>query len=83
MPYHFHVVPADLPGFGLSEQPDPTSFTYSFAALADPLDSFTRATGHQEFGLYVFDYDAPVGPCLAMTRPTHVRWIVSQLIKKG
>ena len=74
----YHVVAPDLPGFGFSTAPDRKAFCYSFDNLAKVIENFTDALGLSRYAIYVFDYGAPVGFRLAMSRPERVTAIVSQ-----
>lgn len=74
----YHVVAPDLPGFGFSDTPDRKRFRYTFENLARVIDGFTQTIGLQRFAIYVFDYGAPVGLRLALTRPERVTAIISQ-----
>jgi pimeloyl-ACP methyl ester carboxylesterase len=74
----YHVVAPDLPGFGFTVAPDRGAFTYSFANLAKAIEDFTDAIGLKRYALYVFDYGAPVGFRLALSRPERVSAIISQ-----
>ena len=75
---HFHVVAPDLPGFGFSEAPDRSRFSYTFDRLADVIEAFTEAIGLSRYALYIFDYGAPVGLRLAIRHPERMTAIVSQ-----
>ncbi len=74
----FHLVAPDLPGFGHSALPSRAQFTYSFQALADVIGRFTEVIGLERYGLYVFDYGAPVGFRLARAHPERITTIVTQ-----
>jgi pimeloyl-ACP methyl ester carboxylesterase len=74
----YHVVAPDLPGFGFTDTPDPTSFKYSFEHLAEVIDRFTEVIGLNRYALYVFDYGAPVGFRLAMRHPDRISAVISQ-----
>jgi pimeloyl-ACP methyl ester carboxylesterase len=74
----FHLVAPDLPGFGFSAAPPRSQFTYTFAHLAQVIESFTDILGLARYALYVFDYGAPVGFRLAVSRPDRVSAILSQ-----
>ena len=74
----YHVVAPDLPGFGFSDAPDRARFNYTFDHLARVTDRFTEAVGLRGYGIYVFDYGAPVGLRLALARPDRITAIVSQ-----
>jgi pimeloyl-ACP methyl ester carboxylesterase len=74
----FHVVAPDLPGFGQSDMPERTRFTYSFDNIARVIGRFTEVIGLDRFAIYVFDYGAPTGFRLAMQHPERITAIVSQ-----
>jgi pimeloyl-ACP methyl ester carboxylesterase len=74
----FHIVAPDLPGFGFSELPDRAQFRYTFANLTKVLEAFTDVLELAQYALYVFDYGAPVGFRLAVSRPERVTAIISQ-----
>ena len=75
---HFHVIAPDLPGFGFSEAPSRSRFTYTFDRLADVMERFTELLGLSQYALYVFDYGAPVGLRLAVRHPERITAILSQ-----
>lgn len=74
----FRVVAPDLPGFGQSDMPSRKSFSYTFENLAHVIDRFNDIVGLSRFGLYIFDYGAPVGLRIALNRPERVTAIISQ-----
>jgi pimeloyl-ACP methyl ester carboxylesterase len=74
----FHVVAPDLLGFGQSGMPSRDSFTYTFEALTDAIESFADAMGFNRYALYVFDYGAPTGFRLAVRRPERITAIITQ-----
>ena len=74
----FHVVAPDLPGFGFSDSPDRKQFRYTFENLAKIIDRFTQTLGLDHYGIYVFDYGAPVGFRLALAHPERITAIISQ-----
>jgi pimeloyl-ACP methyl ester carboxylesterase len=74
----YHVVAPDMPGFGFTEAPERGSFTYDFDHLAEVIAGFTDTLGLERYAIYVFDYGAPVGFRLAMTRPERITAIVTQ-----
>lgn len=75
---HYHVIAPDLPGFGFSDAPSPSRFTYTFDRLADVIEQFTHVLGLTRYALYIFDYGAPVGLRLALRHPERISAIVSQ-----
>lgn len=70
----FHVVAPDLPGFGLSEPPRPSTFE----RIAEVIDRFTDVIGFNRYAVYVFDYGAPTGFRLAVKHPDRITAIISQ-----
>jgi len=74
----YHVVAPDLPGFGFSDTPDRTRFSYTFENLAKVIGSFVETVGLERFAVYVFDYGAPVGFRLALAHPERITAIISQ-----
>jgi pimeloyl-ACP methyl ester carboxylesterase len=74
----YHVVAPDLPGFGFSDAPDRKRFRYQFEQLAKVIEKFTQTIGLEHYGIYVFDYGAPVGLRLALAHPERVMAIISQ-----
>jgi pimeloyl-ACP methyl ester carboxylesterase len=75
---HFRVIAPDLPGFGFSDAPSTSHFTYTFDRLADVMERFTDTLGLTRYVIYVFDYGAPVGLRLAIRHPEQITAIVSQ-----
>src|SRR6476659_1125199 len=74
----FHVITPDLPGFGQSDMPERTKFSYTFANIAGAIDRFTEVIGLERFAIYVFDYGAPTGFRLAVRHPERITAIISQ-----
>lgn len=74
----YHIVAPDFPGFGQSDMPDRSNFTYSFANLADVIGKFTEVVGLTKFAIYIFDYGSPVGLRMALNHPERIKAIISQ-----
>jgi len=74
----FCVTAPDLPGFGQSDMPQRTKFSYTFDNIAGVIDRFTEVIGLGRFAIYVFDYGAPTGFRLAMRHPERIADIISQ-----
>ena len=74
----YHVIAPDLPGFGFSDAPDRKRFRYTFAHLAEVIDTFTQTIGLERYAIYFFDYGAPVGLRLALAHPERVTALISQ-----
>ena len=75
---HYHVIAADMPGFGFSDQPAAGKFEYSFAHLTDVMDDFLNAIGVQKYSIYVMDYGSPIGFRLFVKHPDRISAIVTQ-----
>jgi pimeloyl-ACP methyl ester carboxylesterase len=74
----FHIVAPDLPGFGQSDMPARSKFTYTFDNVAGVIDRFTEVIGLKRFAVYVFDYGAPTGLRIAVKHPDRITGIISQ-----
>jgi pimeloyl-ACP methyl ester carboxylesterase len=74
----FRVIAPDLPGFGQSDMPERTEFSYTFDNIAKAIGRFTEVIGLGCFAIYVFDYGAPTGFRLAMRHPDRITAIISQ-----
>lgn len=74
----FYLIAPDLPGFGFTRVPEERNYTYTFDSLAQTITLFTDALGLTRYAIYVFDYGAPTGFRLAMSRPERVTAIISQ-----
>ena len=75
---NFHLIAPDYPGFGQSDAPDRTEFSYTFDHIADVMDDFLEQLGVSRFYLYVFDYGAPIGFRIAVKHPERILGIISQ-----
>jgi pimeloyl-ACP methyl ester carboxylesterase len=74
----FHLIAPDLPGFGQTDMPARSEFTYTFDNIASVIDRFTEVVGFDHFAVYVFDYGAPTGFRLAVRHPERITAIISQ-----
>ncbi|MDN5288851.1 MAG: alpha/beta fold hydrolase [Mucilaginibacter sp.] len=74
----YHVIAPDLPGFGYSDSPSPTKFSYTFDILAKSMQGFIDILKLKRFAIYIFDYGAPTGLRLALANPEKITGIISQ-----
>ncbi len=74
----YHVIAPDYPGYGFSEMPDRSKFSYTFDNYADIVDKLTRRIGAGRYALYMMDYGAPVGFRLAVKNPDRVTALIIQ-----
>jgi len=74
----FHVIAPDYPGFGLSDLPDPSEYSYTFDALSEVIGEFLKLKGFERYGLYVQDYGGPVGFRIVGRDPKALEWLIVQ-----
>jgi pimeloyl-ACP methyl ester carboxylesterase len=74
----YRLIAPDYPGFGFTEVAD--DFVYSFDRLADVTERLVEHLGLTRFGLYMFDWGAPVGFRLASRHP---EWIAGLVVQNG
>jgi pimeloyl-ACP methyl ester carboxylesterase len=74
----YHLIAPDYPGFGNSEMPPSSDFSYTFDHLAEVVDGFTQAVGLLKYSLYLQDYGGPIGLRLAIAHPERVTAIIIQ-----
>ena len=74
----YHVIAPDYPGFGNSDAPSPSSFTYTFDNLANVVDQLTVKLGITSYVLFMQDYGGPVGFRLALAHPERISAIIIQ-----
>jgi pimeloyl-ACP methyl ester carboxylesterase len=74
----YHLIAPDYPGFGNSDAPSPEKFSYTFDAIADVIDDFTRALHVDRYALYLQDYGGPIGYKLAVAHPERVAALIVQ-----
>jgi pimeloyl-ACP methyl ester carboxylesterase len=74
----YHLIAPDYPGFGNSDAPSPEKFSYTFDAIADVIDDFTRAVHLDRYALYLQNYGGPIGYKLAIAHPERVTALIVQ-----
>ena len=74
----YHVIAPDLPGFGYSDAPKNTEFTYTFDNLTKYIQGLIDQLGLKRFAIQVFDYGAPVGYRIAVANPEKKTGIITQ-----
>ena len=74
----YHVIAADMLGYGFSDAPPRTEYHYTFDNLTSVMDHFTQALGLKHYTLYLCDFGATVGFRLALAHPERVTAIISQ-----
>lgn len=74
----FYLVAPDYPGFGFSSFPDPEKFDYTFANMANCMESFVNELGLKRFSIYLHDYGCPIGLRLCLKMPERIESIIVQ-----
>ena len=74
----YHLVAPDYPGFGHSDWPNLSQFTYTFDRLAEITTRFTEALAIPRYTLYMQDYGRPVGFRMALMYPKRVEALIVQ-----
>jgi pimeloyl-ACP methyl ester carboxylesterase len=74
----YHVIAPDYPGFGYSDAPSTSEFSYTFDRLADITEKFTAALRLEKYALYMQDFGGPVGFRLATRHPQRISFLVVQ-----
>src|SRR5215471_18639837 len=74
----FHMVAPDYPGFGHSDAPTPTAFSYTFDNITKVVDHFTELLNLTTYTLYMQDYGGPVGFRMALAHPDRVEALIVQ-----
>jgi pimeloyl-ACP methyl ester carboxylesterase len=75
---HYHLVAPDYPGFGYSDAPAASAFSYTFDHIAQVMQHFTETLGLDRYVLYMQDYGGPIGFRLAIAHPERVRAFIIQ-----
>ncbi len=74
----YHLIAPDYPGFGHSDAPSVTAFSYTFDHIAEITQHFTEALHLDRYVLYMQDYGGPVGFRLAGAHPERVQALIIQ-----
>src|SRR5277367_6348036 len=75
---HYHLIAPDFPGFGQSDAPPPSSYTYTFDHLAKTIDDLLEILKINNYTLYLHDYGAPVGFCIILMHPERLHALIIQ-----
>jgi pimeloyl-ACP methyl ester carboxylesterase len=74
----YHVVAPDFPGFGQSDAPPPSSYTYTFDHLAETTNSFLEQLKIEKCIFFLHDYGGPVGFRIMLAHPERVQALIIQ-----
>lgn len=74
----YHLIAADYPGYGRSEQPPIAEFAYTFDNFAVIIEELLKQLNINCYTLYLMDYGAPVGWRLAAKYPERIETLIVQ-----
>jgi pimeloyl-ACP methyl ester carboxylesterase len=74
----FHLIAPDYPGFGRSDAPPPSAFSYTFDRLTEVVDRFLEQRHIARYALYLQDYGGPIGFRLALAHPERLTALIIQ-----
>jgi pimeloyl-ACP methyl ester carboxylesterase len=74
----YHLIAPDFPGFGQSDSPSPSSYTYTFDHLAKTIDDLLEQLKITKCTFYLHDYGGPVGLRIILAHPTRVQALIIQ-----
>ena len=74
----FHLIAPDYLGFGHSDAPLRSEFTYTFDALAEHVAGLVEVLGLKSYILYMQDYGGPVGFRLFTRHPGRIKGFIIQ-----
>lgn len=74
----YHVIAPDFPGFGQSDAPPPSAYSYTFDQLAQTTNHLLEALMIERYSLYIHDYGAPVGMRLILAHPERLQALITQ-----
>ena len=75
---HYHLIAPDFPGFGQSDAPSPSSYTYTFDHLAKTIDDLLEQLKINKCGFYLHDYGGPIGFRIILAHPERLQALIIQ-----
>ncbi len=75
---HYHLIAPDFPGFGQSDTPPPSRYTYTFDHLARTIGDLLKTLKLNHYTLYLHDYGAPVGFRIILAHPEQLHALIIQ-----
>ena len=74
----YHLIAPDFPGFGQSDAPPPSSYTYTFDHLAQTTNALLEQLKVDHCAFYLHDYGGPIGFRIILAHPERVRALIIQ-----
>jgi pimeloyl-ACP methyl ester carboxylesterase len=75
---HHHILAPDFPGFGQSQAPPPSSYSYTFDHLSATTTRLLEQLGIEQYSLYLHDYGGPVGFRMMQLHPERLQALIIQ-----
>ncbi|WP_407158664.1 alpha/beta fold hydrolase [Bradyrhizobium sp. STM 3557] len=72
----YHLIAPDFPGFGHSDAPPPSSYTYTFDHLAETTNALLEQLGIARYSLFLHDYGGPVGFRIMLAHPERLQALI-------
>ncbi len=74
----YHLIAPDFPGFGHSDGPPPSAYTYTFDHLAETTDRFLTQLNVTKCAFFLHDYGGPIGFRVMLAHPQRVAALIVQ-----
>ena len=74
----YHIIAPDYPGFGQSDAPPPSQYSYTFDHLAVTVSHLLEQLRIARYTLFMQDYGGPVGFRMAIAHPERVQALIVQ-----
>ena len=74
----YHLIAPDLPGFGQSDAPPPSSYAYTFDNLARTTNKLLEQLKISKYTFYLHDYGGPVGFRIISAHPERLQALIIQ-----
>ena len=74
----YHLIAPDYPGFGLSDTPSPTTYTYTFDYLAQTISDLLEKLKVTHYTLYLHDYGVPIGFRIILAHPDQLHALITR-----
>jgi pimeloyl-ACP methyl ester carboxylesterase len=74
----YHLIAPDFPGFGQSDAPPPSVYTYAFDHLAQTIDHLLAQLEINKCAFFLHDYGGPVGFRIMLMHPERVQALIIQ-----
>jgi pimeloyl-ACP methyl ester carboxylesterase len=72
----YHLIAPDFPGFGHSDAPPPSVYTYTFDHLAETTDHFLTQLHVEKCAFFLHDYGGPIGFRILLAHPERARALI-------